>query len=120
MNQDADSFDGASANDIKTPEHLDGHIIRFDDTGESAFIFIENGDMSEYRWVACQELGALGPLQEGQAFVLLQETTNSDEPVFRFSPAAPKSLLSEEELAERNKRARERIKPLDDLKVDIY
>lgn len=120
MNRDYRDLAGPSANDLNTLDLFDGHIIRFDDTRENAFVFIENDATSEYRWVGCQELGSLGPLEEGQAFILWLKSTDPNNSVSHFFPAVPKSLLSDEELAERNKRVREIIKTLDDLKVEIY
>jgi hypothetical protein len=120
MTKDYRHSEGTAAHDIDALNLLDGHIIRLDDSRENAFVFVENDATSEYRWVACQELGSLVTLKEGQAFILWQKISDPDNSVSLYFPAIPRSRLSEEQLAERNKRVREQIKALDDLKVDVY
>ena len=120
MTKDSRHSEGTTAHDIDALNLFEGHIIRFDDSQENAFVFVENEATSEYRWVDCHRLESLVPLKEGQAFVLWQKIADPDNPVSLFFPATPRSHLSEEQLAERNKRVREHIKTLDDLKVDVY
>ena len=120
MTQDNRDSDLAFSGSIDPLDFFDGHIIRFNADRQDALVFIENGDNVEYRWVACQELRFLNPLEEGQAFILWQRTTGSGSQVSIFFPAIPHPKFSDEYLAERNRLVDERIRTLDELEVDIY
>ena len=120
MTRDKPNPTAATSGNIKPRELLDGHIIRFDEDRQHAFVFIDHDVSGEYRWVNCQELHSIGPIEEGQAFILWQKTTDSGSLVSLFLPAVPHSMISEEDLVERNKRVDEHMKTLDDLKVDSY
>ena len=120
MTRDHPDSTPASSGNINPLDLFDGHIIRFDEDRQHAFVFIEHDVTGEYRWVSCQELRLLGPLEEGQAFILWQKTTDSGSLTSLFLPAVPHSMISEEYLAERNKLVNEHIKTLDELKVDVY
>lgn len=120
MTRDKPNPTAATSGNIKPRELLDGHIIRFDEDRQHAFVFIDHDVSGEYRWVNCQELHSIGPIEEGQVFVLRQKKTDSGSQDSLFLPAEPYAMTSEEDLAERNKRVDEHIKTLDELKVDAY
>ena len=96
---------------------MTGHIVRIDD--DEALLAIDRGDDIEFRSVEKDSIEPFGLDEEGQGFVLLEQSLGLRQVSF-FVPAVPQSLLSEEEVAERNKRVDEHIKTLDDLKVEVY
>lgn len=108
------------ARTVEGLERKQGHIVKFDDDKEKALVLIEGGEEKEYRWVKCDLMDSMGLIDEGQAFVLWEQTTDADHRMSLFVPAIEAKLMPDEAFEKEAALLREAETPLRDYEAPSY
>jgi hypothetical protein len=108
------------ADSVEGLDRLKGHIVKFDEENEKALILVEGNEESGYRWVDRELLNPLGLMEEGQAFVLWEQSADPDNAMYLFLPAIESKLMPDDEFEKEVELLREAETPLRDYEAPSY